>query len=794
MPSHLDEKTLRQFAAGRLDEEQESQVESHLAVCPECLRRLHDVESNKPNQLFEGLKAARFDDSAASETLEIKAETKNSDDDGFAPGDMIGGNYRLEAQLGHGGMGIAWKAFDETAQRYVVLKFVPKEILHISEAMNSVRDSFQKVHALQHQHICPLYGLFNDPKCGLFLVMKYVDGITLDVYRKKHTPISFDDVVRILDKIADALDYAHARKVIHRDIKPANIMIGEKDGVQIIDFGLADEIRESLSLSGNSTVRKISGTRSYMSPEQWEGKRQNAKTDQYALAVTAYEMLAGHVPFSGSDTEILQNCVLHVIPERIKGLPDYINDALGKALSKKPKDRFGSCAAFVGALTNRSIDKSKMLPWKAFATIFIAATIIILAAFLLTPKSSELNDSVNHIITEKIPLQEKDVVENPSAVEIKPPATFKSIKDFLSTSQEQIVIPTKISTPLISVIRMTLEIDRDGKGRLGIERGATTDSLEGFRGTSFPNDLFPNVQAFHSENGMGRVFFDFRATTWDKAWRGEGRMRSWSRFQNYSYAPHLAAQAKSDGQRIEVSSQGNTTLQYRGVGIGLGKGRLPCRIAVEIVEKHGVLPDIEIELVHVDKAEGMVKSSFVRGSAVSENNGRLSVEGSFTLPNEWDRTYFFDRAATDEISIAYFKEFQLPSDMIENVNHVVQYVRTGKTKAFQPGYEMYRTNGVTGFEIISFDIWGLFGGNTGLVVAEQEGNPVVQAIEPYDERISGSELMNGLKTGDRIHRFNGKELSATEIQRQLDTLNFGDPVEIEVLRDGESKIFNFYAE
>jgi serine/threonine protein kinase len=107
------------------------------------------------------LTALRKNDINVTEYFDVSALRKPS---AFSAGYLLGGNFRLEKQLGRGGMGEAWKAFDETAERYVVLKFVPKEIQHVKEAMDSVKDSFKKVHSLQHQHICPVYGLFTDPR------------------------------------------------------------------------------------------------------------------------------------------------------------------------------------------------------------------------------------------------------------------------------------------------------------------------------------------------------------------------------------------------------------------------------------------------------------------------------------------------------------------------------------------------------------------------------------------------------------------------------------------------------
>ena len=352
---HPDTDTLRLFAACRLDEGQEEEIERHLADCPDCRRCLAEFENKEPGSVLHEMRVAMQKPSSASEAPDVQPR---SDTGGFASGDCIDGKYRLETPLGRGGMGVAWKAWETTANRYVVLKFVPKEIQHVAEAMNAVRESFDQVHALQHQHICPVYDLADDPDAGLYLVMKFVDGLTLGEYRRRYAeenePMSFDHIVQILRAMAEALDYAHERKVIHRDIKPQNVMISATDNVQIIDFGLADEIRSTMERITGPVLAKISGTRPYMAPEQWQGQSQDARTDQYALAVTAYELFAGRVPFQNSDSEVLRNCVINELPKPIANLPEHVNTALLKALSKKREDRFETCIEFVEALVSKT--------------------------------------------------------------------------------------------------------------------------------------------------------------------------------------------------------------------------------------------------------------------------------------------------------------------------------------------------------------------------------------------------------------------------------------------------------
>lgn len=364
MPHPID-KYLQQFVAGKLDAEEEKNIENHLAQCRVCMKRVSELERTPLDILMQRVKAAESvsDDSDPNETTDLSEHShgqyRSPPSCSLISGDILGTTLRLEEKVGRGSMGEAWKAYDLTADRYVVLKFVPSEMLHLPEATASVRSSFQKIHALQHQHICPVYSLIADPKLGLYTVMKYIDGVTLRDYRRqfmeKKAEIPFDEIIQILWAIAKGLDYAHEKKVIHRDIKPANIMIGKEEGVQIIDFGLAGKIQTSISQTADVVSMSSSGTRLYMAPEQWRGEIQDARTDQYALAVTAYELFAGHPPFPTDNIQFLWECVRDVLPEPIPGLPEHINAALIKAMAKNREDRFPDCKSFIGALKDETV-------------------------------------------------------------------------------------------------------------------------------------------------------------------------------------------------------------------------------------------------------------------------------------------------------------------------------------------------------------------------------------------------------------------------------------------------------
>lgn len=264
------------------------------------------------------------------------------------------GKFAVEAQLGQGGMGEVWKAWDTLAERHVVLKTLPSALQASERHMGRVKSSFQQIHQLQHQHICPVYDLGYDDQCGYFLVMKYISGGTLLDYRvanmNRHGRCSRENVLRVLWPVAEALDYAHIQKIMHRDIKPENIM-ARADGsdVQVVDFGLAAQIRTSMSEISRVKM-EVGGTPPYMAPEQWMGRYQDGRTDEYALAVVAYQLLAGRLPFEADEFHAIYHCALNEPVPRIKELPDTVNQVLEKALAKSLEDRYPSCQHFVEAL------------------------------------------------------------------------------------------------------------------------------------------------------------------------------------------------------------------------------------------------------------------------------------------------------------------------------------------------------------------------------------------------------------------------------------------------------------
>jgi len=307
----------------------------------------------------------------------------------FDIGDLIMNRYKVLAKLGQGGMGVVYRCLDETAGVEVALKALPPELSHNTLEMEDIRDNFKIVHDLHHPNIASYNTLELDPANGnYYLIMECCEGEDLRRWikrKRKADNLTLADVLPIVQQVAAALDYAHSRKVIHRDIKPGNIMINADGEIKVLDFGLAAQIHTSMTRV-SMAYHGTSGTGPYMAPEQWDGRQQNARADQYALAVMTYEMLAGYLPFESPDAAVLREAVLKskVIP--LKNIPAAANIAIQRAMSKEPADRFESCSEFAAALASQKAVGGKVRPtgknikWAALA---IAAALLIGGAIFI---------------------------------------------------------------------------------------------------------------------------------------------------------------------------------------------------------------------------------------------------------------------------------------------------------------------------------------------------------------------------------------------------------------------------
>jgi eukaryotic-like serine/threonine-protein kinase len=263
----------------------------------------------------------------------------------------LAGRYRVERELGSGGMATVFLAHDLRHERVVAIK-----VLHpdLGAALGGDRflAEIKTTARLQHPHILPL---LDSGEAGglLFYVMPFVDGETLRARLERERQLPIDDALRIAREVADALAYAHGHGVIHRDIKPENILL-QGGHALVADFGIALAVQQAGGPRMTQTGLSL-GTPQYMSPEQATGERTiDGRADIYALAAVTYEMLTGQPPFTGATMQAIVAKVISAEPERPtlvrKSIPLHVEAAVLRALNKLPADRFATATEFSAAL------------------------------------------------------------------------------------------------------------------------------------------------------------------------------------------------------------------------------------------------------------------------------------------------------------------------------------------------------------------------------------------------------------------------------------------------------------
>jgi serine/threonine-protein kinase len=259
--------------------------------------------------------------------------------------------YRIERELGQGGMATVYLATDIRHARQVAIKVLRPELAAVIGAERFLSE-IRTTANLNHPNILPLFDS-GEVDSLLFYVMPYVEGDSLRDRLDREKQLSIDDAVRVSTEVASALDYAHRHGIIHRDIKPANVLF--HDGRALVaDFGIA--LAASRAVGGRMTETGMSlGTPSYMSPEQAMGEREiTVRSDVYSLGAMTYEMLLGEPPHTGPTAQAIVAKVLTADPkpmrEERKSIPQHVEDAVLTALQRLPADRFSSAAGFAAAL------------------------------------------------------------------------------------------------------------------------------------------------------------------------------------------------------------------------------------------------------------------------------------------------------------------------------------------------------------------------------------------------------------------------------------------------------------
>ena len=283
---------------------------------------------------------------------------------------MLGGRYRLEATIGHGGMGVVYRGMDLTMQRPIAVKLIRSvdgndiddEIAgrFLREAKHTAR--------LQHEHIIDVFDLGRD-ESGMYFVMELLTGESLSAKIRREGKLKPETAVHITAQICDALEVAHRSSIIHRDLKPANIMLmaraGDENFVKVLDFGVAKSVAGDDQTQLTHTGMLV-GTVDYMAPEQIMGKPVDGRTDVYSLGVMLYKMLCGKNPFRDSGVPALIHAHLNTMPkplnEMVEGIPQELNLVVLRCLMKKPERRYDSMAELARALRHTMQPPSEAPP------------------------------------------------------------------------------------------------------------------------------------------------------------------------------------------------------------------------------------------------------------------------------------------------------------------------------------------------------------------------------------------------------------------------------------------------
>jgi serine/threonine protein kinase len=263
------------------------------------------------------------------------------------------GSYKILDQLGQGGMGTVFIAEHTTLQRKVALKVLPVDKARDKIALERFYREARSAAALNHQHIVKLHDISQGAGVH-FLVMEFVDGVTLQELIDKAGPMHYTQAVQIIAQVATGLQHAHDKGFVHRDIKPANI-IQEKNGVvKILDMGLARSFdKPEDNLTAQLDADSVMGTVDYIAPEQALRKPADHRSDIYSLGATFFNLITGNTPFQGTTAQKLMGHQLTEVPKlsKLRGsVPPELNDIVARMMAKNPKDRYQSCGDLIDAL------------------------------------------------------------------------------------------------------------------------------------------------------------------------------------------------------------------------------------------------------------------------------------------------------------------------------------------------------------------------------------------------------------------------------------------------------------
>ncbi len=266
-------------------------------------------------------------------------------------GQMLGNRYLLLEKIGGGGMAVVFKAKCTLLNRFVAIKILRSEFTNDEEFVKRFRIEAQAVASLSHPNVVSIYDVGHEEDLH-YIVMEYIDGLTLKEYITKNGALDWKDAVKITAQICSAIEHAHKNNIVHRDIKPHNILLTKEGIAKVTDFGIARAVTSSTITMVGSTI----GSVHYFSPEQARGGFIDEKSDLYSLGIALYEMVTGRVPFDGdSPVSVALKHIQEKPIEPVKivpSLPYGVNEIIMKAIQKDQNIRYQSASAMMNDLNH----------------------------------------------------------------------------------------------------------------------------------------------------------------------------------------------------------------------------------------------------------------------------------------------------------------------------------------------------------------------------------------------------------------------------------------------------------
>ncbi|MBX9681345.1 MAG: serine/threonine protein kinase [Gemmataceae bacterium] len=350
------------FQSGKLTWMDLESVGEHLSVCGHCVSNLEVLERESADPLIEKVRDCLADtsydekrqdplpslgelrwlegsDITVASTVEAKPRTSTSS----GPLPIAIGHYEILARLGHGGMGVVYRARHTALRRDVALKVIASNLADDANALSRFRTEGAAIARLVHPSVVRIFD-FDEDQGSPYFAMELIEGENL-AQRLKKTPLAFREAAELVHQIAEGVAFAHAAQVLHRDLKPANVLITAEGEAKLADFGLAKLLDDE---SGHTVSEMILGTPSYMAPEQAAGRTKDisAATDIWAVGIILYECIAGRPPFKGPDRASTLEMVCKAEPpplsEARPGTPRDLEAISLKCLEKRRERRYAS--------------------------------------------------------------------------------------------------------------------------------------------------------------------------------------------------------------------------------------------------------------------------------------------------------------------------------------------------------------------------------------------------------------------------------------------------------------------